>query len=293
MQCLQCGADQAKENLFCTKCGARMSASQSLLSPAEASKGEALPPSTADEEEEEILRELKEALKSVEPSKDPKPNAETAPQTSNKKLWITGLATTLVAFVAIGLLLFLKSKKEPAASPPASIVELPAQPPTAILTGPDEPTRVTVGKMGAVIEAITQYSKTKKGLPSSLTNISRAYADPESIKDGWGQNILYLVDLTNKTYVLRSLGSDGRRDTGDDIAVYSDNVEGWLTEQEAIINEWKLANPNSYSQLTLAGPSPEELKKLEAAQKKRGGKKETAGGSWRSEAKEGDGTKAT
>ena len=131
----------------------------------------------------------------------------------------------------------------------------------------DDATRTTVGKIAAILEAIEQYQKTKKGLPPALTSLNRTYANPAESQDGWGQSILYLVDLTNKTFVIRSAGPDGKRDTKDDISVDSDGFEAWLKDNEPLISEWRLANAEAHAQLVAVGSSPADPKKLEAARK--------------------------
>jgi hypothetical protein len=266
MQCFQCGSEQPGGNVFCTKCGARLSGARpapdiSFPEP----KEELVVSTSAKEEEEKILRELKEALKGVDPDKV---NEEQPPAKSSwsggKKLAVVGAVVALIILVVIGLDLGLRKGVQPAPPPPAPI-EIAVQPPPPPVI--DDPTRSTIGKIAALLEAIEQYNKTKKTLPSSLVNLNRSYATGDTLKDGWGQNILYLVDLTNKTFVLRSLGPDGKRETADDISVMSEDREAWLKDKETPINEWQVANPNLYAQLTSVGPSAEELKKLEAARK--------------------------
>jgi hypothetical protein len=141
-----------------------------------------------------------------------------------------------------------------------------AQPPVAP-PAEDEATRTTVGKIATILEAIEQYQKTRKGLPPTLTSLNRTYANPEQSQDGWGQSILYLVDLTNKTFVIRSAGPDGKRDTNDDISVDSDGFEAWLKDKEPLISAWRQANAEALAQMLAAGSSPADPKKLEAARK--------------------------
>lgn len=264
MQCFQCGAEQSDGSLFCTKCGTRL--------------GKASPPATegpevadkistsSKEEEEKILRELKEALKGVQ---EPETSSPTSGRSTflSRKVWIVGGSLILIAFVILTFLTLHLTKRNRREQP-----SIPSPPPESALqpapSGPEnDAMRTTVGKIAAILEAIDQYSKAKKSLPASLTNLNRAYSEADNIKDGWGQNILYLVDLTNKTYVIRSVGPDGRRETPDDISVTSEASENWLKDNEQAISEWRVANPNLYTQLTAIGPSPAELKKLEAARK--------------------------
>lgn len=99
----------------------------------------------------------------------------------------------------------------------------------------DDATRTTTGKISAILEVIAQYQKNRKELPPALTSLNRAYANPEESKDGWGQSILYHVDLTNKTFVIRSAGPDDKWETADDITVDNDEQESWLKDNEPII----------------------------------------------------------
>ena len=71
MRCFQCGSEQASGNAFCTKCGARLAgATVPERRPSDADDKVAVSTS-AKEEEETILRELKEALKGVDSDKGP------------------------------------------------------------------------------------------------------------------------------------------------------------------------------------------------------------------------------
>lgn len=267
MQCLQCGADQSAENLFCTKCGARLVGARPPAVP-EQESGKILSLSTsAREEEEKILRELKEALRGVDPEKSAdETGARKHPWSTGKKLALVGAAVVLVMVAVIGFELLQRKRGEPLTPPPTpmetALQPQPVQPPVT-----DDALRTTVGKMSAILEAIDQHIKSKRGLPPSLTSLNRSYTAPETLKDGWGQNIYYLVDLANKTFVLRSAGPDGKRETADDLAVDNEGVESWVKEREQIISEWRVANPNLHAQLVSVGPSPDELKKLEAARK--------------------------
>jgi hypothetical protein len=265
MQCLQCGSEQPGTNAFCTKCGARLAGSTVIeREPSDADNS--LPVSTsAKEEEEKILRELKEALKGVDADKaNGDSHEDRAPSSTSKKFVLAGvvLALVLVAVVAFEL---VRRRKETPAAPPAPI-EAVLQPPAAP-SPVDDATRTTVGKIAAILDAIQQYQKTKKGLPPALTSLNRAFASPGELGDGWGQSILYLVDLTNKTFVIRSAGPDGKKDTEDDISVDSEGLEAWLKERQDLISEWRTANPEAHARLATVGPAPADPKKLEAARK--------------------------
>ncbi len=263
MQCFQCGSEQPGGNAFCTKCGAQLAgATVPERQPDEVNDNMAVSTS-AKEEEEKILRELKEALKGVDSGKA---NGELrtdrpASNASKKFVWASVVAV-LVLVVVIGFELVRRKEGTPA--PPPAPIETILQPPLAPPPD-DDATRTTVGKIAAILEAIEQYQKTKKGLPSALTSLNRAYANPEESRDGWGQNILYLVDLTSKTFVIRSAGPDGKRGTKDDISVDSDGFEAWLTDNEPLISAWRLANVEAHAQLVAVGSSPADPKKLEAA----------------------------
>ena len=76
MQCFKCGEDQKEGNVFCTKCGARMTGAHVLAAHTEETPPAAASPSAHDEEQR-ILKELKEALKGVEGQKETLPPAST------------------------------------------------------------------------------------------------------------------------------------------------------------------------------------------------------------------------
>ena len=264
MQCFQCGSEQAGGNAFCTKCGARL-AGATVPEPRPNEPDDKLAISnSAKEEEEKILRELKEALKGVNTDK-----AEGEPQTdghtskTSKKFVVAGVVAVLVLTGVIGFELVRRRQGTP--TPPPSPIETVIHPPEAP-PPVDDAKRTTVGRISAILEAIGQYQKTKKGLPPALTNLNRVFAKPDEYQDGWGQSILYMVDLTNKTFVIRSAGPDGKRDTSDDISVNSDGLEAWLKENEPLITEWRSANAEE-ARLIAAGSSSPDPKKLEAARK--------------------------
>ena len=263
MQCFQCGSEQAGGNAFCTKCGARLAGpTVPDRRPDEANKA---PISTsAKEEEETILRELKEALKGVDSDKGNGEGQTDRPAASpSKKFVIAGVVAVLMLAAIIGFELVRRKEQTP--TPQPAPIEAVLQPPP--VPAVSEATRSTVGRIAAILEAIQQYQKAKKGLPPALTSLNRTYANPAETQDGWAQNILYLVDLTNKTFVIRSAGPDGKRDTSDDISVGSDGSEAWLKENDSVISEWRAANPEAYAQLVAVGSSPADPKKLEAARK--------------------------
>ena len=265
MQCFQCGSEQASGNAFCTKCGARL-AGPTVPDRRPNEAAEKMPISTsAREEEETILRELKEALKGADSDKgNGEPHKDRPAASASRKFVVAGVVAVLTLAAVIGFELARRKEQAPAPQPAPieAILQAPPPPPAA-----SEATRSTVGKIAAILEAIGQYQKAKKALPPALTALNRTYANPAETQDGWGQNILYLVDLTNKTFVIRSAGPDGKRDTSDDIAVSNDESEAWLKENEPLITEWRTANTEAYAQLVTVGSPPADPKKLEAARK--------------------------
>lgn len=181
-----------------------------------------------------------------------------------KKIWLTGLVIAVLLALALGYGAF-KSLRKPAPLPPAPPpIEEPAPGPPPV----DDATRTTVGKMAAILDGIANYAGKNKGaLPVSLAELNRGYSSPEITQDGWGGNIYYLVDMVHKTFFLRSAGADRMRETADDISVANEDVDSWIKNHEQVIEEWKTANPSLYKQMTMAGMSAEELKKLETARK--------------------------
>ena len=224
MQCFKCGEEQVEGNIFCTKCGARLAGSHtSARSPEEGEPSPITVSPSAHEEEQKILRELKEALKGVEGEKELPPPPPAIFGGVKKKVWLLSVFVLILLFGGINLLLMLKNRKTEETAPPTSSssesTEIPAPrlPPPAPSVG--EATRVTMGKMAAILEGVSNFAKSRKSLPSTLNAINRSYSDQGTTQDGWGQNFLYLVDLANKTFVLSSAGADGKRGTPDDLAV--------------------------------------------------------------------------
>jgi hypothetical protein len=250
--------------LFCTKCGTKLSETIGLTTGQAENSDEILVSKSSKEEEEKILRELKEALKGVQEPQPPTPTPQLPPPPLPIKVWIVGGFVALLAVLIVVLFLARNRGKEPqSATPVASPVESVAPPPT-VAPAIDAETRSTVGKIAAILEAIDHYSIARKSLPPALTSLNKSYSGIENLKDGWGQSIYYLVDLTNKTFVIRSPGPDGKRETPDDVTVTSESADAWVKEHDQIISEWRVANPNVYEQLTSLGPSDEERRKQEA-----------------------------
>jgi hypothetical protein len=192
-----------------------------------------------------------------------------APVTSRfKGLWILAslLILLLAAILSWGLYEKFKTKKNPTPPPLPPVVEM--APSIPVPTGPDEKTRITMGKLAALLEGIHQYADKNRGtLPLTLLEMNRWLAKNEALKDGWGSDLRYLVDTTHQSFVLRSNGPDKLKDTVDDIVVTNEEAESWLTLNQQYVQEWKLANPSLFAQLRAVGPSTEELKKLEDARK--------------------------
>ena len=86
MQCFRCGEEQTEGNVFCTKCGTRMTGPQfPTTSAEEAPLAPVTVSPTAHEEEQRILKELKEALKGVEGPKETLPPPATIFSGAKKK----------------------------------------------------------------------------------------------------------------------------------------------------------------------------------------------------------------
>jgi hypothetical protein len=268
MQCLQCGADQPDANRFCTRCGGRLAGVRPSATPSEEPQQALIPSPSAKQEEEQILRELKEALKDVDPDKNPAdPAPERTPWSAQKKFAVVAGAVALILVSTIAFELFRKAGGE-TPTPPPTPVETAIRPEPTAPPVIEDSVRTTVGKMAAILEAIDRYSKTKKGPPPALTSLNRIYTVPDTLKDGWGQNLLYLVDVTNKTFILRSVGPDGKRETDDDLSVDNEERDNWVLEHEQTISEWRIDNQKLHAQMISIGLSPEEeLKRLEAARK--------------------------
>jgi len=264
MQCFQCGSEQPAGNAFCTKCGARLAGGAVPQKQPDQLDTSTTVSASATEEEEKILRELKQALKGVDSDKlgdEPQPGKQSS--NARKKFAVAGIGAALVLLAVIAVEL-VRRKEGPPVPVPAPI-ETVLQPTAA--SPADDATRMTVGKIAAILEAIQQYQKIRKALPPTLASLNRVYANPAETQDGWGQNILYLVDVANKTFVIRSAGPDGKRETSDDIAVDSERFEDWSKDNEALISDWRSANAEKYAQLVAVGSTTPDPKKLEAARK--------------------------
>ena len=205
MQCFKCGEDQKEGNAFCTKCGARMTGAQVVAAHTEETPPGAASPSAHDEEQR-ILKELKEALKGVEGQKETLSPASKLFGGASKKTWLVGVFLLFLLIAGINLLLIVRKPEAPetaTVAPPGTLSEqAPAPSVPNAAPSVNESTRITMGKMAGILEGISSYTRSKKNLPPTLIAVNRSNADPGILQDGWGQNFLYLVDLTNKTFVL-------------------------------------------------------------------------------------------
>lgn len=127
---------------------------------------------------------------------------------------------------------------------------LPATPAVTLPAGPDEKLKETWGRMNAIITAIENYKNAKKKLPPSLDSIGKAMEEDAARNDAWGNPFIYLVDTSNQTWVLRSAGPDGTRDTADDIRVADDMVTQWREEHRELLDEWRIANLDLYQKIS-------------------------------------------
>jgi hypothetical protein len=199
---------------------------------------------------------------------DEPPLPEVPAPSKLKGLWLLAslLILLLAAVLSWGLYEKYKTKKNPTPPPLPPMVEI--APSIPVPSGPDENTRITIGKLAALLEGIHRYAEKNRGvLPLTLLDMNRGLAKTETVKDGWGTDISYLVDTTHQSFVLRSNGPDKFKDTGDDFVVSNEEAESWLTLNQQYVQEWKMANPGLFAQLRAVGPSAEELKKLEDARK--------------------------
>jgi len=168
MQCFQCGAEQSDESLFCTKCGTRLGKAPASATEIPEASDKTL--ASSKEEEEKILRELKEALKGVQEPETSSPTSDSSSTFLSRKVWIIGGSVILFILFILALALMKRNRNEqpPVLSPPAESVLQPQQPAFSGLE--NDAMRTTVGKIAAILEAINQYSMSKKSLPDDLIN---------------------------------------------------------------------------------------------------------------------------
>src|SRR5438445_12663701 len=159
MQCFECGAEQRDDSLFCTKCGTRLKkASTSATEGPEAAEVS----TSSKEEEEKILRELKEALKGVQEPETSSPASESSSTLLSKKVWIVGSSLIVIILLILALDLIKKNRKEPSPSPSPPLESVLQPQPTSSIPEENDAMRTTVGKVGAMLEAIHQFSRVKK-----------------------------------------------------------------------------------------------------------------------------------
>jgi hypothetical protein len=281
MYCVMCGAKQEPAGNFCALCGAKMAHEvppddlPQVVSPPVLPAGESIPPldlpleegSPAESEIEIAEPEVFFSEESSATAKSPPPEMPSASR--KKKVWIPGLI--LIGILALALVWGWQKRLHPVA-PAVPAVQKMAEPTPPSLSPPpaaiDPSSRNTIGKMAAILEGIQRYAEKNHGsLPPSLSDLNHGYSRPETRQDGWGHDIYYLADLLHQSFLLRSAGPDGMRETADDLTVSNEDVESWLSKNEQVIQDWKTSNPSQYAQLKAVGPSVEELKKLEDARK--------------------------
>src|SRR5262249_53482522 len=225
MQCHKCGADQSGDSLFCTKCGTKLSETTGVPTGQPQTSDEIPVSKSSKQEEEKILRELKEALKGVQEPQPPAATPQPPPAPFSAKIWVAGGFVALLTALIIVLFIVRSRNKGPQPTSSATAPIESVAPPPTVTPAIDDETRSTVGKIAAILEALDHYSVARKSLPPALTSLNKRYSDVENLKDGWGHNIYYLVDLTNKTFVLRSPGPDGKLETSDDLTVTSESAD--------------------------------------------------------------------
>jgi|GEM_PF-5103174 len=178
--------------------------------------------------------------------------------TPRKKSHVGILVVVVIVLLGIlvgGLLVFqrIKAKRLAAQLAQQTQVQAPVPPPPVVVpetTAPDEKAKDTMGRMNAIIIAIEKYRTARKKLPASLQDLGSVMEDPQMRNDAWGNPLIYLVDLSNNTFVMRSSGPDGKMDTEDDIRVADDNVADWRSKNQEVLDEWRVANLELFQKLT-------------------------------------------
>lgn len=173
-----------------------------------------------------------------------------------------------------GLLVWhrIKAKREAqqlAQQTQAAVTPAPAAGPPSEITTLDDRTKDTMGRMNALSVAVESYRESKKKLPAALTDLGKYMDDPQMRIDGWGNPLIYLVDVNNGTFVLRSAGPDGKRDTEDDIRISDDAVAGWREQHHEVLDEWRVSNLDLYQKLSGETLPSETKAALEKKQQER------------------------
>ncbi|MDD5541972.1 MAG: hypothetical protein PHX83_02265 [Acidobacteriia bacterium] len=181
------------------------------------------------------------------------------------------VAIVLLALVGGGLLVWHRIKVKREAQRLAQQTQTTATPaqPLSEASTLDDKTKDTLGRMNALLVAVEAYRDSRKKLPISLADLGSTLADPQMRNDGWGNPLIYLVDLSNGTFVLRSVGPDGKRDTDDDIRVSDDSVASWREQHHEVLDEWRVSNLDLYQKLSGETLSSETQAALQKKQQER------------------------
>ena len=166
----------------------------------------------------------------------------------------------VVAIVLLGIILGsamviqrIRAKRQAAQLAEQTQVTTPAPPPPVVtpeVPPQDEKLNDTLGRMNAILVAVENYRTARKKLPQSLQDLGSVMDDAQMRNDGWGNPMIYLVDLSNNTFVLRSVGPDGKKDTEDDIRVTDDSVAQWRDQHHEAVDEWRVANLDLFQKLS-------------------------------------------
>jgi hypothetical protein len=200
------------------------------------------------------------------------------PSTAKKKSHLVGIvvvvAILLLGLVGGGLLVRqrIKAKRQAEQLVRQAQAALPTAPvtlaPVSETVSLDEKTKDTMGRMNAILTAVETFNGVNKKLPVSLLDLGKVMNDPATRSDAWGSPFIFLVDLSNNTFVFRSAGPDGKRDTADDIVVSDDTLTQWREQHHEVLDEWRVANLDLFQKLSGEQISSEtkaalEKKKLE------------------------------
>ncbi len=182
---------------------------------------------------------------------------EEPPSSGPKRRGIPGVLVVavilLLAIILGGLMMWRRYKTKSAAEQLAQQTQKEVgagAAPASEINTLDERTKDTLGRMNAILTAIETYKNARKKLPASLQDLGKIMNDPQMRSDGWGNPLIYLVDLSNNTFVLISTGPDGKRDTADDIRVSDDKLAAWRDQHHEVLDEWRVANLDLYQALS-------------------------------------------